>query len=646
MSEAQNKHYWGGFKILGVENEIIFSIQSNMAGGKWRTPIDTKLSEIIKAAFFPSLQDEIQSVEIIDPPKKHGNILEDACVKIELFDQSTPKESTLQFHPISISEKNTYHIQTDYFNIDKHIKFVLGHNTQKGNASYLPPVMGHPNERTLAPGHQLGQALLTISGNSSRHASPFSFVFDVRPVKISWRDSQDIFNLVHKKHYELLFENPHKSSTGLRQSFGRDVPKTKYQQIELLEHLIGTGGHYSFANLIYQIAHNPHKRLITEKRLVPVHESENPDFESFPELFQQPTAWIRNQPSQPIQMYDSIAKVDFNTPPNRFVNYVAFYFSQELLRLKKAFENESLTDNDDLSQVDLNFWVQKTKRLRGKILPIINSPFFQDVDMPYDLKIGNNQVLLKEPRYRKIAENYIRYIRKLEFSKKMDEWFANPLKWMPEIYEYYCLFELDNILLEIDNCDEVDPLQHISAERLIENRISAKYKYKDYNIELLYNFSAWKGEHYTSYSLGLRPDLSIQLSKDGIAISNIIFDAKYRVNLQNLQKPDRVQPANDATEEQKKEYEDWLEKQLEKREQAEKRGKFVTGDIYKMHTYREALLKDGERPAWVIDLYPGTIPTKTWKDGKSGGVGAIPLKPNDPKHLKAFIEEYLSSISG
>lgn len=59
----------------------------------------------------------------------------------------------------------------------------------------------------------------------------------------------------------------------------------------------------------------------------------------------------------------------------------------------------------------------------------------------------------------------------------------------------------------------------------------------------------------------------------------------------------------------------------------ERSGSFVRGDVYKMHTYRDALA--GVHSAWV--LYPGEefrfFPTEHAESPGTFGVGVIPLQP-------------------
>ncbi|MEO0166556.1 MAG: nuclease domain-containing protein, partial [candidate division WOR-3 bacterium] len=107
---------------------------------------------------------------------------------------------------------------------------------------------------------------------------------------------------------------------------------------------------------------------------------------------------------------------------------------------------------------------------------------------------------------------------------------------------------------------------------------------------------------------------------------------------------------------------DKKEKEIKEKEIEEKRGTFKLGDLYKMHTYREAILRkeDKKKPLWVIALYPGTkvalysesltsieLDVKDVKNDKiiekdffsSGGVGALPFTPSllDDEKYKSWL---------
>lgn len=127
--------------------------------------------------------------------------------------------------------------------------------------------------------------------------------------------------------------------------------------------------------------------------------------------------------------------------------------------------------------------------------------------------------------------------------------------------------------------------------------------------KLYYNprFSRSRPEARRSYSLALRPDIVLQVPS-GPAAGLHLFDAKFRVDqLPPLAADDE---ADDAVA-------------------AERRGAFKNADLYKMHTYRDAI--PNARSVWI--LYPGT--ERRWYsadqqglDGRLDGVGAIPMSPS------------------
>ena len=130
--------------------------------------------------------------------------------------------------------------------------------------------------------------------------------------------------------------------------------------------------------------------------------------------------------------------------------------------------------------------------------------------------------------------------------------------------------------------------------------------------KLVYNprFDPKKQPLRHSYSVGLRPDIALEIG-DGNTRHLHLFDAKFRVrSLAHLSDEDA------------------------KSKSEERRGMFKLADLYKMHTYRDAIR--GAHSVWV--LYPGT---ETRFHASSGhqladfasaetpfeGVGAVPLQP-------------------
>ena len=139
------------------------------------------------------------------------------------------------------------------------------------------------------------------------------------------------------------------------------------------------------------------------------------------------------------------------------------------------------------------------------------------------------------------------------------------------------------------------------------------------DVELFYNlrFSRSRSRR-RSYSLALRPDVVLRVPS-GPNAGLHLFDAKFRL--------DRIEKM--AGEEDDVDDDDEREEQL---------GKFKHADVYKMHTYRDALPE--ARSVWV--MYPGSE-FGMFEAGEAGrlvrdvrelgevvdGVGGVPARPGE-----------------
>jgi predicted component of viral defense system (DUF524 family) len=193
-----------------------------------------------------------------------------------------------------------------------------------------------------------------------------------------------------------------------------------------------------------------------------------------------------------------------------------------------------------------------------------------------------------------------------------------------EIYEIWVYLETVRAVAEIlrqtggARADLEDLLQingqglGVTLER---GRASAvRFKISDGLVSVLYNATfvgagSQPGARIDdrSYSLPLRPDVTIEIERDG-QCTRLLLDAKYRVDA--IGRIFEGEPADEADE-----------------AQAVATGTFKSADIYKMHTYRDAI--GGARIA--VAVYPGTEQQLYPRDDamfrSEGGVGAVPLAP-------------------
>jgi predicted component of viral defense system (DUF524 family) len=190
-----------------------------------------------------------------------------------------------------------------------------------------------------------------------------------------------------------------------------------------------------------------------------------------------------------------------------------------------------------------------------------------------------------------------------------------------ELYELWCYFRF----AELISIEVGEPLQ-ASRFQVTATHLQVPWDFRilwSGGIRLYYNrfFSRAQSSSRRAYSVPLRPDLALEIP-NGSGAGLHLFDAKFK-----LDRIDDVVPEGTASE--------------EGLEQEERKGTFKRADLYKMHTYRDAIPR--ARSVWV--LYPGTQERFFSAGGELDGVGAIPLLPVSdgalPSTLVSALQECL-----
>lgn len=210
---------------------------------------------------------------------------------------------------------------------------------------------------------------------------------------------------------------------------------------------------------------------------------------------------------------------------------------------------------------------------------------------------------------------------------------------MSELYEYWCYFKLLKVLNELSvvkvNFEDIFRVNNDGWSISIKRGQSSAKKFKIYiedseiDIELFYNLKFSKESPlYVSYSLIFKPDYTLKITI-GNKIHYIHFDAKYRSQLE-------VTGNN-------------LDDDIDERDDLEENNYvFKNGDIYKMHTYKDSILRS--HGAYV--LFPGNSPQNfyVFESQVIPSVGAFSLTPGDDENneqeLAKFIEEVLKILLG
>ncbi len=241
-------------------------------------------------------------------------------------------------------------------------------------------------------------------------------------------------------------------------------------------------------------------------------------------------------------------------------------------------------------------------RLRRRLAPFLRHRMWSEVGPMIHLP-ASSTVLQRRRGYRQAFQHFSRL--RLAARVPLDRDLVRRLleaRNVAELYELWCFFTVVRGVEEI-----LGPPSHADVPKPLPFQVAVYQKFRiswPVGTTLFYNHS-FRTLERRSYSVPLRPDITLSIPDTGLHL----FDAKFR-----LESPALMMDEND--------------------EDDDGRRGFKRADLYKMHTYRDAI--PGTRSVWV--LYPGTetrffgIGHTTW-DGTGRlsepleGVGAVSLKP-------------------
>ena len=330
---------------------------------------------------------------------------------------------------------------------------------------------------------------------------------------------------------------------------------------------------------------------------------------------------------------------DIDTPENRLLKYF-------LESLDKIINNLlwSIDEKDEYIK-------DKLYRYQELVQDYLSDRWTREVGRLEYLPL-NSQVLQKKEGYRDIFKYYLNFelAFRLEWQEIEDQIKGYERK-LSELYEYWCYFKLIKVLDKLSGKE----ISFTDIYELNENKWSIKvkrgiksvqkFKFKlenqDIHAELMYNRLFSKKSRFKSYSLPFKPDytLLIMINFNPYLIH---FDAKYRSEGEVLSFYEQI-----GTDELTEKEENELTEKVEKRDYDEETyKKFKYGDLYKMHTYKDAILKT--EGAYV--LYPGDD-CKIFKVNKEKpipSVGAFPLTPGkngiEEDELTLFIIKVIKNL--
>jgi len=264
----------------------------------------------------------------------------------------------------------------------------------------------------------------------------------------------------------------------------------------------------------------------------------------------------------------------------------------------------------------------------------------------------NSQVIQKREGYRDIFKYFIQF----EFSFRLqwdevEDRIKGYERKLSELYEYWCYFKLIKVLNKLSN----QKLVYTDIYKISKDKWSIKVKRgrdslqkfninfndREITLNLMYNRLFSQNTKYKSYSLPFRPDYTIFIEFEGETYF-VHFDAKYKSEGRVLDFYEKI--GSNLPSDEIYEAEEELVNDRDAEEQISRKYKY--GDVYKMHTYKDAILfTEG---AYV--LYPGDE-ERIFHEIASNpipSVGAFPLTPGkdgvEEENLLLFIKAILKNI--
>ena len=380
--------------------------------------------------------------------------------------------------------------------------------------------------------------------------------------------------------------------------------KTLYEDFLLLEHIFRPRNLPAAAEYIN---HNFYSGLEREVDVVPAALASAVDADELPMVISDPTSIDAS--GTPLNLPHVNLRETPDTPENRFYRYFLENLEDLILELLETAPEGYLKDSlmgfrDEVNILLSAGWLREVGTLRS--LPL------------------NSQVLQKREGYRDILRYFFMLDLSLRFTwDELEDALEGFERRLSELYEYWCYFKIIRILEDITG-DRADPSEifylrdwKVSIRR--GNSILS-FRMDDVRILLSYNGRFTRDTGCRSYSLPFRPDYSI-LVDVGECTYFIHLDAKYRstVKLEDFYEDVDLR---DRREELERDYRD--------------------GDVYKMHTYKDAILHS--RGAYI--LYPGSEEVVFQEDDghEVPSVGAFPLNPGGSEDDEGKLRDFLEAV--
>jgi predicted component of viral defense system (DUF524 family) len=400
--------------------------------------------------------------------------------------------------------------------------------------------------------------------------------------------------------------------------FQERVKKSFYEDFMFLEYIFRPE---NLPSAYGYIKRDPHRILVKYTENVPLSMASSVGTSSLIDMVSNPENLIKTDklpPNWPSQMMEYVPQEikqlnytdSLDTPENRFIKYFLTLLHElinEMVIFVEKNKNKGYPD-------------QKILKFKETIQGYIMDGWLDDVGKLNHFP-SNSKVLQKKEGYREIFDYFLifEFSFNFQFEEIKDE-IKGYQKRLSKLYEYWCYIKLIKIMSKLEGIKaDYSYIFDFNSKnwsiKVNEGPKSNQHFILDLNddnleVELEFNRTFKDSDNdYYSYSLEYRPDYTLIVNNDSERLF-LHFDAKYKLN----------------------------------------REKFKNEDIYKMHTYKDAI--PGSLGAYV--LYPGLIEKYSGKifpekeDQKLPSVGAFPLTPGasnlDEHEIESFIFDAINWI--
>ncbi|MFW6172579.1 MAG: DUF2357 domain-containing protein [Elusimicrobiota bacterium] len=467
--------------------------------------------------------------------------------------------------------------------------------------------------------------------------------FEVRSKKIGYQDQYPaMISDLSEAAAGLIFEQ----EAPLYQEFDFDNrPRdTYYEDFMFLEYLFRPD---ELPQAYEYVLHHMYNRLEKYSEVKPIHSATSIgsndliEMVSNPENLSKSETLPKNWPQSmgnyvPTDVKMESTKESIDVPENRLLKNLLLSIDKLIFKLlnskygeQEGYIRDRLVEYQNKVQDYLSHdWVNEVSEL--KYVP------------------SNSQVLQKREGYRDIFQYFINFnfAFRLQWQEMRDN-LRGYNRCLHELYEYWCYFKMVRVLEEITGCkvDYKDLFETkewmIEVKRGNKSRLPFQFEMEgeDVNMELMYNKTFSRNTREPSYSLPFRPDYTLHIFVDN-EHHFVHFDAKYRSEGDVIEFYDKIGSENISKDEKKLEDDEKEAKERDEEEDIKKT--YKNADIYKMHTYKDAILET--QGAYI--LYPGDedVVFRVEDDQPIPSVGAFPLTPGEDRGDIEGLERFILAI--